>query len=176
MSLAQLLVASAITSVMLAGLWMALDEGQRVYAAGSAQVEIAQGGRVALQRLAKEIREAGHGPRPERFVAIAVAEPSSIVLQQDLDGDGVIGGNGETITWLLRGTVLRRNTGGGAQPIVNGVTGLVFTYLDAAGAVTARLDDIRLVHVRLTVGPTVPSVLAAAAPYTLTTQVRLRNR
>ena len=38
MSLAQLLVASAITSVMLTGLWMALDEGQRVYAAGSAQV------------------------------------------------------------------------------------------------------------------------------------------
>lgn len=176
MSLTELLVATALTGVMLTGLWIGLDEGQRVYASGSAQVEIAQSGRVAMQRLVKEIREAGHGPRPERFAAIAVADPSSIVLQQDLDGNGDIGGNGETITWLLRGSVLRRNAGGGAQPIINGVTGLVFTYLDATGAVAGRLDDIRLVHVRLTVGAPWPSVLDATAPQTLTTLVRLRNR
>ena len=43
--------------------------------------------------------------------AITLAEPSTIVLQQDLDGDGAIAGNGETVTWLLRGSVLRRNAG-----------------------------------------------------------------
>ena len=176
MSLAELLVATALTGVMLTGLWIALDEGQRVYASGSAQVEIAQSGRVAMQRLVKEIREAGHGPHPERFAAIAVAEPSTVVLQQDLDGDGDIGGSGETITWLLRGSVLRRNAGGGAQPVIIGVTGLAFTYLDAAGAVAGRPDDIRLVHVRLTVGAPWPSVLDATAPQSFTTLVRLRNR
>jgi len=175
-SLAQLLVATALTGMMLSGLWTALDEGHRVYASGSAQVEIAQSGRIALQRLTKEIREAGYGPHPERFTAIALAEPSSLVLQQDLDGDGAILANGETITWLLRGSVLRRNAGGGAQPIINGVTEFVLTYFDAKGAVTARLPDIRVVHVRLTVGAAVPSLLSATPPYTLTTQVRLRNR
>jgi hypothetical protein len=175
-SLAQLLVATALTGVMLSGLWTALDEGQRVYASGSAQVEIAQSGRVGLQRLVNELREAGHGPHPERFTAIALAEPSTIVLQQDLDGDGAIFGNGETVTWLLRGSVLRRNAGGGAQPIINGVTQFLLTYLDGRGTVTTRLPDIRVVQVRLTVGAAVPSVLSATAPYTLTTQVRLRNR
>ena len=176
MSLAELLVAPALTGLMLAGLWVALDEGQRVYATGSAHVETAQSTRIALQRLAKEIREAGYGPHPERFAAIALAEPSSIVLQQDVDGDGTIAGNGETITWLLRGTVLRRNAGGGAQPIVNGVRDLRFTYLDASGAETPFPDQIRSVHVRLTVAAAVPSVLAAAPAHTVTTEIRLRNR
>ena len=56
MSLAELLVSTALTGVMLTGLWLTLDEGQRVYAAGSAQVEMVQSGRVALQRLARERR------------------------------------------------------------------------------------------------------------------------
>jgi Tfp pilus assembly protein PilW len=176
MSLAQLLVAVALSAVMLTGLWSALDEGQRVYASGSAQAEIAQSSRIALQRLAKEIREAGYGPHPERFSAIAQADASTIVLQQDVDGDGQILANGETITWLLRGNVLRRNAGGGAQPIINGVTRFLLTYRDARGALTTRLDDIRLVQVQLTVGAAVPSMLSATAPYTVATQVRLRNR
>ena len=90
-NLVELLVALVITGLLLGSLAGALDQGQRVYATGSAQVEVTQNTRVALARMAAEIRQAGRGPHPEVFLAIAVAEPSRIVLQQDLNGDGVIG-------------------------------------------------------------------------------------
>lgn len=176
-NLVELLVALVITGLLLGSLAGALDQGQRVYATGSAQVEVTQNTRVALARMAAEIRQAGRGPHPEVFLAIAVAEPSRIVLQQDLNGDGVIAGNGETITWLLRDGVLRRNAGGGAQPIINGVRDLTFTYLDAAGGPAAGPDVIRMVGISLTTEPDhAQSRLAATAPRTVITQVRLRNR
>ena len=176
-NLAELLVVLAISGLLLASLAGALDQGQRVYATGSAQVEVTQNARVALARMAADIRQAGRGPHPENFLAIAVAEPSRIVLQHDLNGDGTIAGTGETITWLVRDGVLRRNAGGGAQPIINGVRDVTFTYLDGAGQPAANIDAIRLVGIRLTTEPDhAQSRLAAIAGQTVATQVRLRNR
>jgi type II secretory pathway component PulJ len=177
MNLAELLVSIALVGLVLGSLLAALDQGQRAYATGSAGVEVTQNARVALARMATEIRQAGRGPHPDRFPAIAVAEPARIVLQHDLNGDGVIAGAGETITWRLSGTVLRRDAGGGAQPIINGVTGLTFAYLDAEGQPAASLAAIRIVTIDLTAAPThTASVLAATSAHTFSTQIRLRNR
>jgi len=176
-NLAELLVSLVLSGMLLASLASALDQGQRVFATSAAHVEMMQSARVALNRMATEIRQAGRGPTPDAFLAIAAAEPSRIVLQHDLDGNGVIAGTGETITWRLAATILRRDAGGGAQPIINGVRDLTFTYRDGAGAVTTRLDAIRTVGIRLVVAPDhSASRLAATAPRTVSTQVRLRNR
>lgn len=177
MNLAELLTVVALVGLMLGALLVALDHGQRVYATGSAGVEVTQNARVALTRMATEIRQAGRGPRPEVFAAIAEAGPESIVLQHDLNGDGVIAGVGETIRWRLAGGVLRRDAGGGAQPIINGVKALTFTYLDAGGQPAAGLAAIRTVTISLTTAPThTASALAKTSAHTLTTRVRLRNR
>jgi len=176
-NLAELLVSLVVSGFLLGSLVSTLDQGQRVYATGNARVEMIQNARVALNRMATDVRQAGRGPTPDSFPAISVAEPSRIVLQHDLDGNGVIAGAGETITWRLAGTILRRDAGGGAQPIINGVQDLTFTYLDGTGAVTTRLDAIRTIVIRLTAtADHGSSALAAAAPQTVTTQVRLRNR
>lgn len=176
-NLAELLVSLVVSGLLLASLASALDQGQRVFATSAARVETTQNARVALNRMATEIRQAGRGPNPDAFLAIAVAEPSRIVLQHDLDGNGVIAGTGERITWRLAATILRRDAGGGAQPVINGVHDLTFTYLDGAGAVTTRLEAIRTVGIRLVVAPDhSASRLAVAAPAEVTTQVRLRNR
>jgi len=61
------------------------------------------------------------------------------VLHSDLDGDGVVAGAGETITWHLVGKTLRRDAGGGAQPIIDGVQSFALEYLDALDrSVTTR--------------------------------------
>jgi type II secretory pathway component PulJ len=177
MNLAELLTSVALVGLVLGGLLVALDQGQRVYATGSAGVEVTQNARAALARMATEIRQAGRGPRPDVFVAIAEAAPESIVLQHDLNGNGVIAGVGETITWRLAGNILRRNAGGGAQPIINGVTALSFAYFDAQGRPAASLAAIRTVTISLTTAPThTASALAKTSPHTLTTRVQLRNR
>ena len=173
MSLAELLVALVTFGLVAAAAFTLLDEGQRAWAFGVARAETQQSARVALARLTGEIRAAGRGGRG--FDAVAVAAPDTIMLQQDLDGDGVIAARGERVTWRLAGTILRRDAGGGAQPIVNGVHALALTYFDAAGAPTTAPAEVRSVEIVLVTRPdyTVPGSTVSTV---LTTRVRLRNR
>jgi hypothetical protein len=173
--LAELLVAIAVFGVVSAGLFTMLEEGLRVYTIGAARAESQQSGRVAVERLAGEIRTAGRGPRATAFAAIAVAEPTRIVLQHDLDGDGVIAGPGETITWRLTGATLRRDAGGGAQPVIDGVRRFALEYLDAADRAVATADDARTVVITLTT-EAAWDLADRSIVTTYSTRVRLRNR
>src|SRR3989304_1699746 len=61
MSLAELLTAVALVGLVLSGMLGALQQGQQAYAIGAARVEAQQNGRIALERLTREIRAAGAG-------------------------------------------------------------------------------------------------------------------
>ena len=168
-TLAELLVVIALLSTVFAGTLTALEQGQRAYTLGVARVEAQQNGRIALERLTREIRNAGAGG--VGFDALAVAERERVVLHMDQDGDGRADARGETITWRLAGAVLRRDEGGGAQPIVDGVRSLVLEYRDRAGRPTAIPGEVRTVVITLTTTGT-----GGAGAVTLTTQTRLRAR
>jgi type II secretory pathway component PulJ len=172
MSLAELLVSLALTGLLFSATLTLLAQTQQAWATGLARAETQQAARVALTRLVADIRAAGFGGAG--FAAVAVAEPERVVLQQDIDGDGVIAAGGERVTWRLAGSILRRDAGGGAQPIVNGVRALRLEYLDAAGAPTAIADDVRSVAITLVLEPERP--LKGVAPLGVSTLVRLRNR
>ncbi len=177
MQLAELLVAALLLGLVAAASVPALQQVLHAYADGAARVEAQQSARVALDRLARHVRAAGFGGPAESFAAVAIAEPSRIVLQQDLDEDGAIAGGGETVAWRLAGDVLRRDAGGGAQPIVNGVRALAFGYLDEAGAPTSTPAAVRAVRIELTTQPTTASsATTAGIVTTVATLVRLRNR
>ena len=174
--LTDLLVSVAVTGLVLAAIFGLLTAGQQAYAIGSGRVEAQQSARVALQRMAREIRTAGRGGGTA-FPAISVAEPERIVLHVDTNGDGAISRRGETITWRLAGTILRRDAGGGAQPVINGVAALRLTYLDASGQQTASPDAVRSVLISLTARPEYATPVATAdVATTVSTRVRLRNR
>src|SRR5206468_872731 len=147
--LAELLVAMAIFGVVSAAVFTVLQQGLHVYAVGASRAESQQSARVAVERLAGEIRTAGLGRWPATFSAIAVAEPTRIVLHHDLDGDGVIAGSGETITWRLTGATLRRDAGGGAQPVIDGVRSFALDYLDASDRAVVTADEARTVVITL---------------------------
>ncbi len=172
-TLAELLVAVVTFALVGAAAFTVLDEGQRAWAFGAARAETQQSARIALARLSAEIRAAGRGGLG--FDAVAVAAPDTLVLQQDLDGDGLIAANGERVTWRLVGTILRRDAGGGLQPIVNGVRGLTLSYFDAAGAPVADPAAVRSVEIALVTRPDY-SVVGSGVVTSLTTRVRLRNR
>jgi hypothetical protein len=173
--LADLLVAMVVFGVVAAGMFTVLQESLRVYTIGAARAESQQSGRIAVERLAGEIRTAGLGPRPAPFSAIAVAEPTRIVLHHDLDGDGVIAGSGEMITWRLTGATLRRDAGGGAQPVIDGVRSFALEYLDAAGDRVVTADEIRIVVITL-VTEAAWDLADRSTVTTYSTRVRLRNR
>jgi hypothetical protein len=134
---------------------------------------VQQNARIALTRMARDVRTAGAGPAPT-FPAVSLAEPTRIVFHRDENEDGVIAGTRETITWALQAGVLRRDAGGGAQPVINGARALVLAYFDAEGAPTTRAEDVRSVDISLTLEPASPAGDDVTA--TVTTRVRLRNR
>ena len=171
MQLADLLTALAVVGLVLSAAVSVFAQGQRAYVQGAARVESQQNARIALMRMAREIRQAGSSPN---LAPLAVAEPARLVLQHDADGDGVATARGETVTWQLSAGVLRRNAGAGLQPIINGVRALDFTYLDTHGRPTTALADVRTVVITLTTFPEYGA--SRGADTRLTTQVRLRNR
>jgi Tfp pilus assembly protein PilW len=177
MRLVDLLVSIAVSALLLGGVAALLHQGQQAYALGVARVEAQQGVRLALERMAAEVRDAGWSPGGTGVSAVDVAEPTQLTIQHDLDGDGVIAGAGERITYLLRDATLRRDAGGGAQPLLPGVRGLAFTYLDADRNVTSDPLAVRSVIISLSAGPTRPWGRGPQLPVvSATTEIRLRNR
>jgi len=170
-SLVEALVASAILGLVMAGTLGLLQSGLRAYRWGSARVEAQQSARVALERIAKELRDAGYDPRAAGIEAIVAAEPARVTFQRDLDGDGVVDGTSERVSFLLRAgdSVLRRDAGAGAQPIVTDVRRFALTYFDHAGGPTTDPAAVASIQVEIEVGPAEP-------PITMQTQVALRNR
>jgi type IV pilus assembly protein PilW len=170
-SLADLLVALAIGGGLLASTVTLLHLGLRAWLWGAARVEAQQSARYALERMASELREAGYDPTVAGVAPVVVAEPTRVAFQRDFNRNGVVDPTRERVTYLLRTgeTILRRDAGGGAQPVINGVRAFRLTYLDRAGAETTDPDAVIAVRIRLEVG-------GAEAAVLMETQATLRNR
>jgi type II secretory pathway component PulJ len=170
-SLIDMLVALAVGGAMLAATVTLLHLGLRAWAWGASRVEAQQSARYALERMASELREAGYDPTAAGIAPVVVAEPARVAFQRDFDGDGVVDPTRERVTYLLRAgeSILRRDAGGGAQPVINGVRALRLTYLDREGGETTDPAAVVAVRVRLEVGTTGAGVLMEA-------QATLRNR
>jgi type II secretory pathway component PulJ len=170
-SMPDVLIATAVLGLVMAGLLGVLQSGTASYRWGAARIEAQQSARLALERMAKELRSAGYDPTAAGIAPIVLAEPTRVAFQWDLDGDGVVDTTRERVTYLLRpgDTVLRREAGGGAQPVINGVERLLLTYVDAAGAPTSDSAAVAAIGVRIDVG-------RGAASVSMRTQVALRNR
>ncbi len=71
------------------------------------------------------------------------------MFQRDLNANGLIDPTRERVTYLLRPkeTTLRRDAGGGAQPLAENVRRFALSYLDSSGAPTA--DPARIASIRM---------------------------
>jgi type II secretory pathway component PulJ len=148
-TLADLLVSTAVLGLTLSTTLTTLDHGQRAWAVGAARVEAQQSGRAALAWLAAELRTAGQGPGPRAIATLTIAEPTRVALRLDRNRDGVIAGPTEEITWRLAGDILRRDAGAGGQPVVNAVRALTLAYFDAAGTPTTEPAAVRRIAITL---------------------------
>jgi type II secretory pathway component PulJ len=153
-TLAELLVSLAMLAVVLAGVVSVLHSALKTYGWGSGRVESQQSARLALERMTTEIREAGYDPRGAGIQPIIAAQPTLVTFQRDLNGNGIVDATRERVTFVLRPreSVLRRDAGGGAQPIINGVRRLELSYFDRAGQPVTDPASIALVRIHLEVG------------------------
>jgi prepilin-type N-terminal cleavage/methylation domain-containing protein len=196
-TLAEMLVVCAIVGLVMAGLLGLVMSGQQAYWFGTTQVDAQQTVRVALERMVKEVREAGYYPRnpdttscamPPCYLFDAIgtgATSSSLTLQYDWSGDGTSaasgtvtdplqGTRGERVTYSFSGnTLTRQETGVDGIPLTlaTGISALAFSYFDEDGLATTTPADVRTVAISVTA-----QTANKGAYVTMTDRVRLRNR
>ena len=168
-TMVELIAATAILGLVMAGLLGVLAASRDAYWRGTNTLTAQQNVRVALERMAKEIREAGYHPRPPdtmpatcasppcwSFVPIVNQTATSITLQFDWNADGAITTSGkvldatctstpcrgERVTYSLSGTTLsRQETGFSSETIATGITALQFRYYRVPDATVGTYDN-----------------------------------
>jgi len=175
-TLVDLLVGLVLTGMLALAIFGIYQVSQNSYAAGTSRAEVQENGRIALERVAGELRGAGYDPLfSGNFQGLTAMAAADVTFTTDLDGDGVLDPS-ETVRYYVAGGALRRSAGGVDEPLIDGAQTLTFTYLDSSNAPTATIASVRSITIQLTVLPTTTQTIASfSTPATFTTQVRLRN-
>jgi Tfp pilus assembly protein PilW len=135
-SVAELLIAAAMTSALMAAVFVILQQGQNAYLFGAGRAEVQQTARGALDRIARELRTG--------------------ITFQYIDNDVPNGNVPMTVTvqYSLSGTNLQRNqtapaVAGQPETVIGGVNTFALTYFNANNVAAANAGDVRTVNVRL---------------------------
>ncbi|HXJ84430.1 MAG TPA: prepilin-type N-terminal cleavage/methylation domain-containing protein [Candidatus Methylomirabilis sp.] len=169
-SLVELLVSLAILGIVLACVFEGLHGALKAYRWGVGRVEAQQSARVAMERMTAELREAGYDPKGAGIQPIVTADHALVTFQKDANANGIVDPTRERITFVLRAgeTTLRRDAGGGAQPIIDGVRRFTLAYFDKAGVPVSDPARVASVRIHLEVGLVGPVAV-------IETDVSLRN-
>lgn len=169
-TLIEILVAIAISGIVMAGIYSAYYSQQQSYRVQE-QVAVAQQNiRAAMYLMEKEIRMAGCDPKGSADAGIGTAQTSTISFTEDIgdgaggDPNGIIEDPSENITYTLNGTDLERND----QVVAQDVQALSFIYFDEDGNATAIPEDVRSVQISMTAG-------TGSSQRNMTTRVKCRN-
>lgn len=162
-SLVELMVAMAVASILMAGIYTFYQNQLRSHVTQQALVDMQQDARVAMFMMSREIRMAGYDPQ-DTGATIRTANVAEIAfdsdqdfdgaidvnterfyfgLSNDADGDGIndADGNGlvdETPCDIQRGTWDNGLNPAALNPLALNIDALNFVYLDGAGN---ALDD-----------------------------------
>jgi prepilin-type N-terminal cleavage/methylation domain-containing protein len=168
-TLAELLTAMAVLGLLMAGLFLTLQQGQNAYLYGAGRAEVQQNARVALERMLRELRTASS-------VATTGAADVKFTYVDDT-------GASVTVEYDLNGTNLRRNqtvpaVAGQPETLVGGVTSFAVTYYDIKNVATTTAADVYAVDISITTRSN-DATLASYAPANrqakVAGRVRLRN-
>lgn len=194
-TLAEMLVVAAVVGVIMAGLFSMLSTGTQAYTVGTNRADAQQTARLALDRLIREVRTAGHDPlATDSFAAVtALAVGTGFVIRNDWNGNGAIATNvtvtvdgvahGEQVTYTFAGNTLTRqesNLDAAAVTVATGISNMTIQYLDANDVAVATPSGanaslIRTVVLDVTAQPGT-SVTSTQVAVRSQTRVRIRNR
>ena len=181
-SLVELLTALAIGSVVVASMYGAFVQQQRVSTQQEQVTEARQNTRLSMDAMIEEIREAGFDPGGFAGAGIKEADATHIRFTRDLNCNGSLASSApkrnvtdttsEDIVYILntttqvlgRGGYLDDKLSGGTQPVASNIIGLNFCYIlstNLNGPCTSNLllsdlPNIRAVQITLTARATAP--------------------
>jgi prepilin-type N-terminal cleavage/methylation domain-containing protein len=138
-TLTELLIATAVAAVVMAGLLVIQTGGQQAYLMGSNRVETQQSARVALDLMTRELRSA------QSVTTLASATDITFVDEY-----------GSTIRYSLSGSTLNRTADGTTTALTGGVQALAMTYYSvydvstATYTTTASAALVKVIKISLT--------------------------
>ncbi|OOP57814.1 MAG: hypothetical protein AYP45_01405 [Candidatus Brocadia carolinensis] len=157
-TLVELMIGLAI-SMILMGVAVSIFNVQRKSYSFQEQVtEMQQNVRAVMDMMVREVRMAGYDPTVAGFVGIGTNTATLMKILADLDGNGTTtGGSNEEITYRYYNTndatypcQIKRNTGGGFQPLAEDIDGCTFLYYDINGIATSTASSIRQIQITIT--------------------------
>jgi prepilin-type N-terminal cleavage/methylation domain-containing protein len=167
-TLVELLTAMAVLGLLMAGLFLTLQQGQTVYLYGAGRAEVQQNARVALERMLRELRTAS-------TVTTAAANDVRFTF---LDETNTL----VTVEYDLAGTNLRRRQTVptvSTDTLVGGVSTFTVTYYDINNNTTTTAANVYAVDISITTrsdDTTLASYSPANRQATVAGRVRVRNK
>ena len=150
-TLIELLVVLSIQGILLAAV-LTTSTGQiTAYDLQEQLNAMQQNARAAMSLVIREARTAGYDPAGAGFAGLTY-HPDRLIIAADHNGDGDLFDSNERVVYSHDPArlKLRRNTGGGGQPVAEDVQGFAVEHLDAAGNATTVAADIRRVRITVT--------------------------
>lgn len=159
-TLVELMIATAVTGIVMAAVMTSFLSQHNVYLAQGHVVEMQENARIAMNMLEQDIRSAGYDPS-HLGAGITVAGANNLTFTRYTDAGAL-----ETISYALYDAYAttippgndgvaddlgRNQNGGGLQPVAENISQIEFRYLDGGGNQTAVLSDIRSIQVSILV-------------------------
>ncbi len=163
-SLVELLIALLILCVVSAAIFSVLTDVQQSAGYQSEVQSVLNSTQIAMQTVQRYIRQAGNDPLGRGVAGITIVSPGEVRVQSDLTGslgagnpdkgdpDGDVEDSAENVT--IRYNDRTRSleivpAGASAQIIAGYISGLNFTYYDAAGNPTTSGAEVRKIGVSI---------------------------
>lgn len=178
-SMVEMLLVLAALSILFGAIYTGFERLNRSYTAENVKAATQQSARIGIEMMVQDIRLAGLDPLGSAGAGIVEATPTRLGFTADMNHDGQLDGPLENVTYALNGTRLEQTSHLGTEVLLEDVSQMQFTYLDATGAeipeaeLATRRADIRAVEISLTVNR--PAGRNPAVSRTYTTRVRCRN-
>ena len=173
----EVLMVTAILSIAFGTIYKSFQHLNRSYTTENVKAGMQQDARIAVEFMVQDIRLAGLDPLGTANAGIAGDLPTSnwieFTADTNFDGEIVNTDQFENIRYELIGAELKQRNHLGWEVMLDNVTNLSFTFLDADDLTTTVNADIRSVIVSLTIVKSAGR--AGPVSRTYTTTVRCRN-
>ena len=162
-TLVELLIALALSLVVLTSVSSAFISQRKTYDAQEQMTELIQGTRAVMEIITREAKLAGFNPTGSATLVGIPYSTTQLEIRADLDGDGTATASdtNELIIYTHDGANLEldRDTGQAfsyAKLLAENIESFAFDYLDADGIATTTAGDIRMVEITITARTTKP--------------------